>query len=58
MQLLDLMRRMNREKGVTFVVVTHDMEVANRADRIIRLKDGRVASDEPIIASGGSRAGV
>jgi len=58
MQLLDLMRRMNTERGVTFVIVTHDLEVANRADRIIRLKDGRVASDEPIIASGGSRAGV
>jgi ABC-type lipoprotein export system ATPase subunit len=48
MQLIDLMRRMNQEKGVTFVVVTHDLEIANRADRIIRLKDGRVASDEPV----------
>jgi ABC-type lipoprotein export system ATPase subunit len=47
-QLLDLMRRMNRERGVTFVIVTHDLEIANRADRIIRLKDGRVASDEPV----------
>ena len=54
MQLLDLMRRINTERGVTFVIVTHDLEVANRADRIIRLKDGKVVSDEPIIASGGS----
>ena len=53
MQLLDLMRRINTERGVTFVIVTHDLEVANRADRIIRLKDGKVVSDEPIIASGG-----
>jgi ABC-type lipoprotein export system ATPase subunit len=56
MQLLDLMRRINSERGVTFVIVTHDLEVANRADRIIRLKDGKVVSDEPIIASGGSPA--
>src|SRR5205807_7806385 len=49
-QLLDLMRRMNREHGVTFVIVTHDMDIAQRADRIIRLKDGKVASDEPIAA--------
>jgi ABC-type lipoprotein export system ATPase subunit len=56
MQLLDLMRRMNREKGVTFVVVTHDMEVANRADRIIRLKDGTVVSDEPVATGTGSAA--
>jgi len=47
-QLIDLMRRMNREKGITFVIVTHDLEIAGRADRIIRLKDGRVASDEPV----------
>jgi len=48
MQLIDLMRKMNRERGVTFVVVTHDMEIAGRTDRMIRLRDGRVASDEPL----------
>ncbi len=53
-QLLDLMRRMNREHGVTFVIVTHDMDIAQRADRIIRLKDGKVASDEPIGAREGA----
>ena len=57
-QLLDLMRRMNRERGVTFVIVTHDMEIANRTDRIIRLKDGKVISDEQITASNGSLSGA
>jgi ABC-type lipoprotein export system ATPase subunit len=57
-QLIDLMRRMNRERGVTFVIVTHDMEIANRTDRIIRLKDGQVISDERISASNGSPAGA
>lgn len=49
-QLIDVMRRMNREMGVTFIIVTHDLDVALRADRIIRLKDGKVASDELITA--------
>ena len=57
-QLIDLMRRMNRERGVTFVIVTHDMEIANRTDRIIRLKDGKVISDERITANNGSLAGT
>jgi putative ABC transport system ATP-binding protein len=48
MQLIDLMRQMNRERGVTFVIVTHDMEIAGRTDRMIRLKDGQVASDETV----------
>jgi putative ABC transport system ATP-binding protein len=44
--LLALMRALNRDEGVTFVIVTHDMELASKADRMIRLKDGRVLSDE------------
>ncbi|MDQ2966449.1 MAG: ABC transporter ATP-binding protein, partial [Chloroflexota bacterium] len=53
-QLIDLMRRMNRERGVTFVIVTHDMDIANRTDRMIRLKDGKVLSDERITATTGA----
>jgi putative ABC transport system ATP-binding protein len=44
-QIVGLMRRMNREHGVTFILVTHDMDVANQTDRVIRLKDGKVLSD-------------
>jgi ABC-type lipoprotein export system ATPase subunit len=48
--LLGLLRRVNRENGVTFVIVTHDLELASRTDRIVRLRDGRVISDERIPA--------
>ena len=44
--LMDLMRRLNEERGVTFVFSTHDPMVVERARRVIRLRDGRVESDE------------
>lgn len=47
-ELVRLMRKMNQEHGVTFVIVTHDLEVAGQTDRMIRLKDGKVISDEAV----------
>ena len=47
-ELVGLMRRLNREECVTFVIVTHDLDLAGRADRMIGLKDGRVVSDAPV----------
>src|SRR5207244_11115482 len=43
-QIVGLMRRMNREHGVPFIMVPHDMDVANQTDRVIGLKDGKVLS--------------
>jgi putative ABC transport system ATP-binding protein len=44
--LMDLMRRLNGDKGVTFVFSTHDAMVVERARRVIRLRDGRIEADE------------
>jgi lipoprotein-releasing system ATP-binding protein len=41
--LHDLLWNLNKERGVTLFVVTHNMELAERADRIIRLIDGKIA---------------
>jgi ABC-type lipoprotein export system ATPase subunit len=54
--IVNLMLTMNREHGVTFVVVTHDMDVANQTRRMVRLKDGRVISDESLSARHGQEA--
>jgi len=44
--LLDLMQKLNREDGISFLFSTHDQRVMDRARRLIRLRDGRIESDE------------
>jgi ABC-type lipoprotein export system ATPase subunit len=43
--ILDLIIRVHREQNMTLVLVTHDMNIAQRAPRAIQMKDGRVVSD-------------
>ncbi len=43
--LMAMLRHLNRERGVTLIVVTHDPGVAAATDRVVRLSDGRVVSD-------------
>ena len=44
-EIMALLRRLNREKGQTFVIVTHDAKVGGAASRQIRMLDGRIAFD-------------
>lgn len=44
--LMDLMHELNHERGITFVFSTHDPMVLDRADRIVRLVDGKILADE------------
>ena len=43
--VIDLLRELNRELGVTLVLVTHDLGVAEQAERIVPLTDGKIARD-------------
>ena len=45
-QVIELLIRLNRDHGSTLVLVTHDPELAACADRVVRLLDGRIASDD------------
>jgi len=46
LSLLDVMERLNRAHTTTFVFSSHDPQVMERAHRMIRLRDGQIASDE------------
>ncbi len=45
-RLLSIMEKLNRERGITFLFSTHDPRVMERARRLVRIVDGRVADDE------------
>ena len=45
-EVLELMERVNREYGCTIVMVTHNAAIAGMADRVLRLRDGRLVEDQ------------
>ncbi len=44
-EVMEILHRLHREKGITIVMVTHDEEIGAQAGRIVRLRDGRVIRD-------------
>jgi putative ABC transport system ATP-binding protein len=45
-EIVTLMRTLNEQRGFTFIVVTHDIGVGRRTDRIVRMLDGHVVDEE------------
>ncbi|MFN8487779.1 MAG: ABC transporter ATP-binding protein [Caldilineaceae bacterium] len=43
--VLNLMRQLNQARGQTLVIVTHDAEIGNLCDRIVRMQDGQIVDD-------------
>jgi putative ABC transport system ATP-binding protein len=47
-EIMDLFVKLNRESGITVILVTHEPDIAAYSKRIIRFLDGRIVSDEPV----------
>lgn len=47
-EILELFQKLNRENHTTIIMVTHDQQVANQSQRIIRILDGTIESDEEV----------
>jgi putative ABC transport system ATP-binding protein len=49
-RIVHMLFDLNREAGTTLVLVTHDMELASKTGRIIRVKGGKIVSDQPVLS--------
>jgi len=56
-EIIDLLSALNRERGITLLMVTHEAEWAARARRIVRFFDGRIVADGPTAGIGITQAG-
>ena len=50
-EIVELMRRLNLERGLTFLIVTHDIAVGRKTDRIVRMLDGQVVEEQRLEVS-------
>jgi putative ABC transport system ATP-binding protein len=49
-EVMEIFQRLNRERGITLVLVTHEPDIAAYADRIVVFKDGRIKKDEQVLS--------
>jgi ABC-type lipoprotein export system ATPase subunit len=56
-EVLRMFRQLNREDGITIILVTHDPEVARHANRVIRISDGVIVDDASLLQAGAGGGG-
>lgn len=47
-EIMEIFRRMNREQGVTVIIITHESDIARYCQRQIHIRDGRIVDDAPV----------
>ena len=47
-EVMEIFQRLNRERKLTVIIVTHEPDISLYAERVIQVRDGRIASDEPV----------
>ena len=47
-EVMEIFQRLNRERGITLVLVTHESDIAEYASRVVVFKDGKIKSDRPV----------
>ena len=47
-EIMEILQRLNRERGLTVLLITHEHDIAGYASRLVTVRDGRLRSDEPV----------
>ena len=55
-EIMELFVKLNRDSGITIILVTHESDIAAFSRRIVRFRDGQIVDDEPMIPSERERA--
>jgi len=48
-EVMEIFQRLNRERGITLLIVTHEHDIAEYAQRVVIFRDGKIRSDEPVL---------
>jgi putative ABC transport system ATP-binding protein len=47
-EIMEILQRLNRDRGITVLLITHEHDIAEYATRVVTVRDGRVLTDEPV----------
>jgi len=47
-EIMEILQRLNREHGITVLLITHEHDIAEYATRVVTVRDGRILTDEPV----------
>jgi putative ABC transport system ATP-binding protein len=47
-EVMDIFQRLNGERGITVILITHEMDIAEHGTRLVRFRDGRIQIDQKI----------
>jgi putative ABC transport system ATP-binding protein len=48
-EVMGIFQRLNKERGITVLLITHEMDIAEYGTRLIRFRDGRIVADQPVL---------
>jgi putative ABC transport system ATP-binding protein len=47
-EIMEILQRLNRERGLTIILITHEHDIAEYGRRVVTVRDGRILTDEPV----------